>query len=205
MTSPDATGVTGGSDECHSGPSGVGTGEFGRRGCRRHHGSSRGLWVGFAITPETSFEFSTEPEFAPLGGTIEHEGTVTLGVIGTDVSVTVGAFTIGFDAQRISETTSGFFVLDNEDLDIILFDVGTRGSLALDDSSLSIGEADLLVSAEFADFLLNAELAEFDATGADAGDAQIDADIADIALRRVEGGKRALDCCRTFWAWWDCN
>jgi hypothetical protein len=156
-----------------------------------------GEGVGFPINAATTFEFTTEDGLTPLGGTIEHDGTLTLGILDaegelTDGTVDVGEFTIGFDATRVSENTSGFFVLDNKQLDRILFDVGTPGSLALDDSSLSIGDADLLVSPEFAEFLVNQGLAGFDATGVDAGDAQIDADIADIAFRRVNDGKTSV-------------
>ena len=115
--------------------------------------------VGFPINDATTFEFTTDGGFAPLGGTIEHDGTLTLGVVDTTIELVVGEFSIGFDPERAGNefpsgdevnVTSGFFVEDTQDLGIILFDVGTPGSLELDDSSLSIGDADLLVSPEFA-------------------------------------------------------
>lgn len=49
--------------------------------------------VGFPITPATDFTFSFGPGgFAPVGGTIEHTGSVTF-----NNTLTLGNFSIGFD------------------------------------------------------------------------------------------------------------
>ena len=131
---------------------------------------SEDFQVGFPIDEGTYFTFEAD-SFAPVSGSIEHSGTVTLG-LGED-EVTVGDFSIGYDATRVSETASGFFVADTteDDLDLeILFDVGTPGSVSADAESLEIAEADLLVAPEFAEALGVAELA-----GADIGDTRVDA------------------------------
>ena len=65
--------------------------------------------LGFPIIEDTDFTFETEP-FTPVGGTIKHSGTVTLNL--NDAPVTVGDFSIGFDASRVSDTASGFFIAD---------------------------------------------------------------------------------------------
>ena len=125
--------------------------------------------VGFPIIEDTDFTFETEP-FAPVSGTVEHSGTVTLGL--GESEVTLGEFSIGFDAERVSETASGFFVADTTDdaLDLeILFDVGAPGNLVTDEE-LIISEADLLLAPELADTLGSPDLAL-----ADIGDTRIDA------------------------------
>ena len=130
---------------------------------------SNNFQIGFPIIEDGNFTFETDP-FAPVDGTVEHSGTVTLGL--DDTQVTVGEFSIGFDASRVSDTASGFFVADTiEDaLDLeILFDVGTPGDVATDEG-LTISEADLLVAPEFAEALGAADLA-----GTDIGDTRIDA------------------------------
>ncbi len=126
--------------------------------------------IGFSITENTDFSYEAEP-FAPVGGTIEHSGTITLGV--GEAEVTVGEFSIGFDAARVSETASGFFVADTTDdaLNLeVLFDVGAPGNVAADSESLTVSGSDLLVSPELAEALGASELA-----GADVGDTRIDA------------------------------
>ncbi|MEM8831903.1 MAG: esterase-like activity of phytase family protein [Cyanobacteria bacterium P01_G01_bin.19] len=126
--------------------------------------------VGFSITEDTDFTYEIEP-FAPVAGTIEHSGTITLNLSGTEV--TVGEFSIGFDAARVSETASGFFVADTTDdaLNLeVLFDVGAPGNVAADSESLTVSGSDLLVSPELAEALETSELA-----GADVGDTRIDA------------------------------
>ena len=131
---------------------------------------SEDFQVGFPVVEDTYFTFEVD-SFAPVSGSIEHSGTVTLGL--GDDEVTVGDFSIGFDAARVSETTSGFFVADTteDDLELeILFDVGMTGGLSADAESLEIAEADLLVAPEFAEALEAEELA-----GADVGDTRIDA------------------------------
>ena len=126
--------------------------------------------VGFPIEEDTDFTFELPP-FAPVSGSIEHSGTITLGVGGTDV--TVGEFSIGFDAARVSETASGFFVADTTEDALgleVLFDVGVTGSVDADSDSLTISDRDLLLAPE-----LTAALNAPDLTGADVGDVRIDA------------------------------
>ena len=127
---------------------------------------SEAFQVGFAINDDTDFSVTADP-FAPVGGTIEHDGTITF-----NETVTVGDFSIGFDGDRVSESASGFFVADTvegNDLDI-LFDIGAPGVLETTDSELTIAEADLLLAPEFTDALGLPDL-----TGADVGNARIDA------------------------------
>ena len=131
---------------------------------------SEDFQLGFPVEDSTYFTFEAD-SFAPLSGSIEHSGTVTLG-LGED-EVTVGDFAIAFDERRVSETASGFFVADTteDDLELeILFDIGTPGSVNADAESLAIAEADLLIAPEFAEALEAEELA-----GADVGDTRIDA------------------------------
>lgn len=131
---------------------------------------SEDFQVGFAINDDTDFSFTADP-FTPVGGTIEHDGTITF-----NEGITVGDFSIGFDAGRVSESASGFFVADTVEgngLDI-LFDIGTPGVLETTDTELTIAEADLLLAPEFADALGLSDL-----TGADVGNARVDAQLED--------------------------
>ena len=126
--------------------------------------------VGFPIEEDTDFTFELPP-FTPVSGSIEHSGTITLSVGGTDV--TVGEFSIGFDAARVSETASGFFVADTTEDALgleVLFDVSATGSLDADSDSLTISDRDLLLAPEFTEALEAPDL-----TGADVGDVRIDA------------------------------
>ena len=133
--------------------------------------------VGFDITEESDFSLSGVDDLAPVGGAIEHTGTVTFDSAAGDI--TVGDFSIGFDESRASDTTSGFFVANTVEGVLpdgaVLFDVGVPQSLDIADDGLSLGGADLLVSNEFADVLQETELASADLTGADVGDANLDA------------------------------
>ncbi|MGF1495243.1 MAG: metallophosphoesterase [Elainellaceae cyanobacterium] len=134
---------------------------------------SEDFQVGFAINDETDLSFTAEP-FAPAGGTIEHDGTITF-----NDAITVGNFSIGFDAGRVSGAASGFFVADTvegNDLDI-LFDIGAPGVVETTDAELTIAEADLLLAPEFAEALGLSDL-----TGADVGDARVDALLEDEAV-----------------------
>ena len=131
--------------------------------------------VGFPIEEDTDFTFELPP-FAPVSGSIEHSGTITLGLGGTDV--TVGDFSVGFDAARVSETASGFFVADTTEDALgleVLFDVGAPGSVDADSDSLTIAESDLLLAPE-----LTEALGAPDLTGADVGDVRIDADTSPV-------------------------
>ncbi|HEY9769474.1 MAG TPA: hypothetical protein V6C71_13430 [Coleofasciculaceae cyanobacterium] len=130
--------------------------------------------LGFPIIEDTDFSFETEP-FAPVDGTINHSGTVTLNL--NDTEVTVGDFLIGFDASRVSNTASGFFVSDTTEdaLDLeILFDISAPGNVTTDEG-LIISEANLLVASELANALGSSDL-----TGADIGDTRIDASTSNI-------------------------
>ena len=125
--------------------------------------------VGFSIIEDTDFTFEIEP-FSPLVGTIEHSGTVTLGL--EEAEVTLGEFSIGFNPERISQTASGFFIADTtaDELGLeILFDVGAPESLSTD-SEFIVSGADLLLAPELADALGTPDLAL-----ADIGDTRIDA------------------------------
>ncbi|MEM9212783.1 MAG: hypothetical protein AAGD25_00270 [Cyanobacteria bacterium P01_F01_bin.150] len=129
--------------------------------------------VGFAITDDTDFTFAPAP-FTPLGGTIEHSGTITLGLGGAEA--TIGEFSIGFDPARASDTASGFFVADTLDDALgleVLFDISAPGTVITSGGNLEISAADLLLAPELAGALGLDDLA-----GADVGDAQIDAVVA---------------------------
>ena len=135
---------------------------------------SEDFQLGFPIIEDTDFSFETEP-FTPVDGTIEHSGTVTLNL--NDADVTVGDFSIGFNASRVSNTASGFFVSDTTEdaLDLeILFDISASPNVTTDEG-LTISEADLLIAPELADALGSSIL-----TGADIGDTRIDASTGDI-------------------------
>jgi hypothetical protein len=112
----------------------------------------------------TTFTYDSDA-FAPFSGTIEHLGSVLF----NDDEIEVGNFKIGFDDARIPSGVSGFFVESTVGLTGILFDIAPN-IVTPTASSLDIA-ADLLVSAEFADILGNSEL-----TGADVGDALVEAD-----------------------------
>ena len=131
--------------------------------------------VGFAILEDSDFEFAPAP-FTPLGETIEHDGTITLGLGGAEV--TVGEFSIGFDESRVSDTASGFFVADTLEDPLgleILFDIGTPGTVGVSGADFGVSGADLLLAPEVATALGLPDLA-----GADVGDAQIDALVTEI-------------------------
>ncbi|MEM8828063.1 MAG: DUF4347 domain-containing protein [Cyanobacteria bacterium P01_G01_bin.19] len=131
---------------------------------------SEDFQVGFAITEETDFSFAPVP-FTPLGGTIEHDGTITIAL--GDAQFTLGEFSIGFDPSRVSETASGFFVADTLDDPLgleVLFDVGNPDDVSVSNGDFDLGDADLLLAPELATALgLN------DLAGADIGDTRIDA------------------------------
>ncbi|MEO0408263.1 MAG: hypothetical protein AAF289_13005 [Cyanobacteria bacterium P01_A01_bin.135] len=129
--------------------------------------------VGFAITDATDFTFAPAP-FTPLGGTIEHSGTITLGLGGAEAAI--GEFSIGFDESRVSDTASGFFIADTLEDALgleILFDLSAPGTAAVSNEALEISGTDLLLAPEVATALVLPDLA-----GADVGDAQVDALVA---------------------------
>lgn len=129
-----------------------------------------GFGVGFNIEEPTSLRYGLNSGFDLRGGEIRHTGTVSFN---TD-SITVGDFAIGFDAARATGSASGFFIADTVSGLGILFDIANPGVTAAT-NSLQIANVDLLVSPEFAQTLLDLNLATTDLTGADVGDAQVDA------------------------------
>lgn len=135
--------------------------------------------------------FGYDQGLSDFGGVIEHTGSVFF----NDGTIEVGNFRIGFDADRVGDETSGFFVESTTGIEAILFDVGTPDSLTADESGLVIG-ADLLVSAGFAQFLLDNQFAEADLTGAIVGSALVNATlpapgaIAVLALAGLAGSTR---------------
>jgi hypothetical protein len=144
--------------------------------------ASPAFQVGFPILDSSDFRFATDA-FAPIDGTIRHEGTV--GFNGD--SIVVGDFDIKFDAARVSGDNSGFYVVNTVDgaLDnLVLFDISNPGGVAIGTGTLDITDADLLVAPEFAAVLADPAFAGADLTGADVGDAQINASTADV-LRDV--------------------
>ena len=125
--------------------------------------ASASYQVGFPITKASDYRYAINP-FAPVSGEIEHTGTVTF-----NNAITVGDFSIGFDAARVSSAKSGFFVRDNVGGLGILFDVGTPKAATISGTQFKV-EADLLVSPEFAGALGKSAL-----TGADVGNALVHA------------------------------
>lgn len=122
--------------------------------------------VAFPINPRNGSlptTFSYTEGLASFSGAIEHAG----GVQFNSGAVSVGDFTIGFDAARVGGPRSGFFVESTSGIGAILFDVEVPTFVQADASGLII-EADLLVSSEFAAFLGDNAL-----TGADVGDARV--------------------------------
>jgi hypothetical protein len=114
--------------------------------------------------------FSYDPGLADFSGTIEHQGSVLF----NSNSVEVGNFTIGFDNARASGDNSGFFVESTVGVAAILFDIQSPSAVVANAETLQI-TANLLVSPEFAGFLTDNGLAGSDLTGADVGDAFVNA------------------------------
>ncbi|MEL6777422.1 MAG: serine hydrolase [Cyanobacteria bacterium J06597_16] len=129
--------------------------------------------LGFEID-NSDFTFQGRP-FTPESGTLEHIGDIRF-LVGGDVDLTIGDFSVGFDENRVSDTASGFFVADTleDGLGIdILFDVSAPDRLLVKNEALTLADADLLLAPELAEILgLN------DAVGTDVGDVRIDADLA---------------------------
>jgi len=130
--------------------------------------------VAFGINPRDAVSlpttFSYDAGLSAFSGTIEHTGSVFFNAD----AVEVGNFTIGFDGARVGGDRSGFFVESTTGIAAILFDVAAPSSVVADAAGLQI-EADLLVSQEFATFLTDQGLASSDLTGADVGDAFVNA------------------------------
>lgn len=130
--------------------------------------------VAFPINPRDAASlpttFSYDNGLASFSGTIEHTGSVLF----NNNDVEVGNFTIAFDANRATGNNSGFFVESTTGIAAILFDVEAPSAVVANSSSLQI-TANLLVSPEFATFLTDNGLASSDLTGADVGDAFVNA------------------------------
>lgn len=127
---------------------------------------------GRSDTLATTLAYESTDFLSNFSGTIEHSGTVLF----NDGAIEVGDFTIGFDVNRSSGTASGFFVESTTGLTGILFDVGAPSQLDADATSLVIA-ADLLVSPEFAQILIDNNLASSNLSGADVGDALVQASV----------------------------
>jgi hypothetical protein len=141
--------------------------------------------VGFPISEESNFTFSSADGVIPILGAIEHGGTVTFdSEIGP---VTVGNFEIGFDESRVTDNASGFFVRDTAGPGAVLFDVGTPGTFAVEGENLTLSDADLLVSSEFSDFLQNQGLASTNLSGADVGDVETNAIVKAVTTENLFG------------------
>lgn len=134
------------------------------------------------VFPIVGGDFSFTPgTLLPVDATtsIDHAGTIDLSIIDFDASpitvtpVTVGDFSIGFDAARASGTTTGFFVESTTGLEAILFDVATPPVVDEASSSALLFGGDLAVSPELAGVLVGAGLP--DLTGAVVGSAFVSA------------------------------
>lgn len=119
---------------------------------------------------QTTFAYDPDNFLGTFSGSIEHTGVV---LFNAD-TIEIGNFSIGFDASRAGGDASGFFVESTAGISAILFDVANPSELSPGASSLVIA-ADLLVSSEFATFLLDQGLANTNLTGADVGDARVNA------------------------------
>jgi hypothetical protein len=97
-----------------------------------------------------------------------HSGTITF-----NNAITVGDFLIGYDPTRATNGRSGFYVEDTASSLGILFDIGAPSTVTATDNGLTIGNAPLLVSPEFAQTLLTLSLASSNLTGAQVGSAQV--------------------------------
>ena len=137
--------------------------------------------VAFGINPRdamapalpTTFAFDTDNFLGTFGGTVEHSGRV---LFNSD-TIEVGNFTVGFDLARagtLGGAASGFFVQDTFSVGAILFDVENPSGLSATETELLI-ESNLLVSPEFAGFLIDQGLTSADLSGADVGDALVEA------------------------------
>ena len=121
--------------------------------------------VAFAITSPnsanlpTSFNYDTDDFGNTFSGSIGHRGSVSFT---GSADVTVGNFTIGYDAAY------GFQVIDNLDLQLALFDVSIAEAVPGADTFEVTG--DLLISEAFATALLDLGLSGIDLTGVDVGD-----------------------------------
>jgi hypothetical protein len=152
--------------------------------------------VAFPINPRdavapalpTTFSFDSADFLGSFSGSIEHTGSVFFNAN----AVEVGNFTIGFDATRagtLGGAASGFFVESTTGIAAILFDIENPSVLTPTDSDLTVA-TNLLVSPEFAGFLQTNGLATADLSGADVGDALVQAVVPEpssVALALIGG------------------
>jgi MYXO-CTERM domain-containing protein len=144
--------------------------------------------VPFAISPGGTFSYdpATFPAAGSFAGSVEHTGTVSLSIDpdgeggNPALALTVGKFSIRFDAARATGGRSGFYVQDTftDVAGPILFDLALLGApaggtdatgLVATDTQFVLGPVNVLVSPELAGVLGNNAL-----IGADVGDARID-------------------------------
>lgn len=108
-------------------------------------------------TPNTTFSYDPNDFLGTFAGVIEHTGTLSLqSALGT---ITLGDFTVGYDAARADATRSGFFIGDNRDLNAPLFDIAATGATILPTATSLQLSGSLLLSLEAATGLGNPILA----------------------------------------------
>lgn len=135
--------------------------------------------IGFPITESSDFRLDSG---GIIGGTIEHTGTIEF-----NDSLTVGDFDITAAGDR-GEGNSGLVVVSTAEgtlNGLILFDIANPGDLDAGGDSLSITDADLRVSPEFAAVLEDPAFAGADLTGAVVGNARVDAVLGEVILDTV--------------------
>lgn len=135
--------------------------------------------IGFPITETSDFRLDSG---GIIGGTIKHTGTVEF-----NNALTVGNFDITALGNR-GAGNSGLVVISRAEgalNGVILFDIANPGGLDVDSDSLSITEADLRVSPEFAAVLADPDFAGIDLTGTVVGNARVDASLGEVILDTV--------------------
>lgn len=130
--------------------------------------------VAFGINSTTAPIFPTtfayDAGLSSFSGSNEHTGSVFF----NGDTVGVRNFSIAYDAGRVGDSRSGFYVESTIGITEIRFDIENPSSVIAEISMLSI-QANLLVSNEFATFLSDNGLASTDLAGADVGDALVNA------------------------------
>ena len=135
--------------------------------------------IGFPITETSDFRLNSG---GIIGGTIQHTGTVEF-----NNALTVGDFDITAMSGR-GEGNSGLVVVSTAEgplNGLILFDIANPGGLSADDDSLTVTDANLRVSPEFAAVLSDPAFAGADLTGAVVGNARVDATLGEVILDTV--------------------
>lgn len=135
--------------------------------------------IGFPITETSNFRLDSG---GILGGTIKHTGTIEF-----NGALTVGDFDITALGNR-GDGNSGLVVVSTAAgplNGLILFDIANPGGLTVDETSLTVTDADLRVSPEFAGVLADSAFAGIDLTGAVVGNARVDATLGKVILDTV--------------------